>query len=194
MTASRRLVACISIVGALLLAASLTLSVIADQASAVAGSSGNSGSDPDEQANGGPDKPGGTGGSDKADQDGNNGCGNDGDFEDDNNGKCARPSQSGGGGGGPQDGTNGGGNGTPSGGGVVVEGASAESVQVSQATVDAPVAVEAGGQDRGEPEQAGLASTGTEAQVFLWGGAGLIFLGSLLLVGARRRAGTHRAG
>ena len=36
------------------------------------------------------DKPGGTGGVDQADQDWNNGCGNDDDFEDDNEGWCGR--------------------------------------------------------------------------------------------------------
>jgi hypothetical protein len=49
---------------------------------------GYSTSDPDGMTNGGADKPGGTGGLDKTDQDGNNGCGNDTDFEDDNNGLC----------------------------------------------------------------------------------------------------------
>jgi hypothetical protein len=48
---------------------------------------GQSPSDPDGESNGGPDKPGGDGGFD-ADKDGNNGCGNDDDFEDDNNGNC----------------------------------------------------------------------------------------------------------
>ncbi|HEX2039121.1 MAG TPA: hypothetical protein VHF47_05220 [Acidimicrobiales bacterium] len=48
---------------------------------------GKSSSDPDGEANGGPDKPLGAGGFD-ADKDGNNGCGNDDDFEDDNNGNC----------------------------------------------------------------------------------------------------------
>ncbi len=55
------------------------------------GGSGNQGasqSDPDGNANGGPDKPGMVGGADLNDQDGNNGCGNDDDFEDDNNGNC----------------------------------------------------------------------------------------------------------
>ncbi len=58
------------------------------------GNQGKSSSDPDDdgngpdRSNGGPDKPGGEGGTDKADQDGNNGCGNDDDFEDDNEGKC----------------------------------------------------------------------------------------------------------
>lgn len=51
------------------------------------GTQGKSTSDPDGMANGGPDKPGMTGGFD-ADKDGNNGCGNDDDFEDDNNGWC----------------------------------------------------------------------------------------------------------
>ena len=46
-------------------------------------------SDPDADTNGGADKPGMSGGFD-ADQDGNNGCGNDDDFEDDNNGWCGR--------------------------------------------------------------------------------------------------------
>ena len=52
------------------------------------GTQGRSTSDPDGDANGGPDKPGGAGGIDRDDQDGNNGCGNDDDFEDDNNGNC----------------------------------------------------------------------------------------------------------
>ncbi|MGH2747611.1 MAG: hypothetical protein ACRDKB_06775 [Actinomycetota bacterium] len=61
------------------------------------GGSGNQGkaeSDPDDdgrgpdRSNGGPDKPNGSGGDDLADQDGNNGCGNDDDFEDDNEGLC----------------------------------------------------------------------------------------------------------
>lgn len=51
------------------------------------GTQGRSTSDPDGEANGGADKPGGDGGFDD-DQDGNNGCGNDDDFEDDNNGNC----------------------------------------------------------------------------------------------------------
>jgi len=63
------------------------------------GKSGNQGkatSDPDnngkgpERNSGGADKPNGKGGIDKADQDGNNGCGNDDDFEDDNEGWCGR--------------------------------------------------------------------------------------------------------
>jgi hypothetical protein len=37
------------------------------------------------------DKPGGSGGHDILDQDGNNGCGNDQDFDDDNNGWCGKP-------------------------------------------------------------------------------------------------------
>lgn len=55
---------------------------------------GNSPSDPDDdskgpdRSNGGADKPGGPGGVDKEDQDPNNGCGNDDDFEDDNEGHC----------------------------------------------------------------------------------------------------------
>ncbi len=58
------------------------------------GDQGTSGSDPDDdgrgpdRSNGGADKPGGPGGQDLADQDGNNGCGNDDDFEDDNEGLC----------------------------------------------------------------------------------------------------------
>ena len=61
------------------------------------GNQGNSGSDPDDdgrgpdRSNGGPDKPNGSGGVDLADQDGNNGCGNDDDFEDDNEGWCGKP-------------------------------------------------------------------------------------------------------
>ena len=51
------------------------------------GAQGKSASDPDGDANGGADKPGMAGGFD-ADKDGNNGCGNDDDFEDDNNGWC----------------------------------------------------------------------------------------------------------
>ncbi|MBA2725591.1 MAG: hypothetical protein H0U53_06345, partial [Actinobacteria bacterium] len=58
---------------------------------------GSSDSDPDddtrgpERTNGGPDKADGSGGVDLADQDGNNGCGNDDDFEDDNEGLCGGP-------------------------------------------------------------------------------------------------------
>jgi hypothetical protein len=48
---------------------------------------GHSPSDPDFNGNGGLDKPGQTGGF-SADRDGNNGCGNDDDREDDNNGWC----------------------------------------------------------------------------------------------------------
>ncbi len=44
------------------------------------GNQGKSQSDPDGDSNGGVDKPGGDGGVDLADQDGNNGCGNDDDF------------------------------------------------------------------------------------------------------------------
>lgn len=58
------------------------------------GGSGNQGkaeSDPDGMSNGGVDKPGGQGGVYTGDQDGNNGCGNDNDFEDDNNGNCGGP-------------------------------------------------------------------------------------------------------
>jgi hypothetical protein len=74
---------------------------------------GSSTSDPDGEANGGPDKPGGSGGFD-ADQDGNNGCGNDDDFEDDNNGRCRRAKASTGKGKGPKDPGNGNpGNGNP---------------------------------------------------------------------------------
>ena len=57
---------------------------------------GNSGSDPDDdgrgpdRSNGGADKTGGSGGVDQDDQDGNNGCGNDDDFEDDNEGWCGK--------------------------------------------------------------------------------------------------------
>jgi len=74
-----------------------------------AGGSGNQGkavSDPDDDGRGpdrtnrGVDQPGGAGGLDILDQDGNNGCGNDDDFEDDNEGNCGgkpfAPSQNGG--------------------------------------------------------------------------------------------------
>ena len=54
------------------------------------GTQGRSQSDPDADSNGGLDKPDGDGGINTADQDGNNGCGNDQDFEDDNNGWCGR--------------------------------------------------------------------------------------------------------
>lgn len=65
---------------------------------------GNAPSNPDADGNGGIDKPGETGGFD-ADRDGNNGCGNDSDREDDNNGWCGKkpetaPPGGGGGGGG----------------------------------------------------------------------------------------------
>ena len=58
------------------------------------GNQGNAASEPDgnghgpERDAGGLDKPGGPGGEDILDQDGNNGCGNDDDFEDDNEGLC----------------------------------------------------------------------------------------------------------
>ena len=61
------------------------------------GNQGNSTSEPDgngkgpERDAGGVDKPDGPGGVDILDQDGNNGCGNDDDFEDDNEGKCLGP-------------------------------------------------------------------------------------------------------
>jgi hypothetical protein len=51
---------------------------------------GHSPSDPDGMGNGGMDKPGEDGGFDD-DKDGNNGCGNDADREDDNNGWCGKP-------------------------------------------------------------------------------------------------------
>jgi hypothetical protein len=63
------------------------------------GGSGNQGAakaDPDDdghgpdRSNGGIDQPGGAGGVDLADQDGNNGCGNDDDFEDDDEGWCGK--------------------------------------------------------------------------------------------------------
>lgn len=60
------------------------------------GNQGNSESAPDEDGHGperdynGTDKPNGPGGMDLADQDGNNGCGNDDDFEDDNEGWCGQ--------------------------------------------------------------------------------------------------------
>ena len=69
--------------------------------SAEHGKSGNQGkaeSNPDDskgpqrfEGGRGDDKPQGPGGTDRADQDGNNGCGNDDDFDDDNNGHCGRP-------------------------------------------------------------------------------------------------------
>lgn len=58
------------------------------------GNQGNTSADPDDdgrgpdRSNGGTDVPDGVGGFDKADQDRNNGCGNDDDFEDDNEGWC----------------------------------------------------------------------------------------------------------
>jgi hypothetical protein len=67
------------------------------------GTQGKSESDPDSGDNGGIDKAGGlaTEGGDTDDQDGNNGCGNDDDFEDDNNGNCGpKPGNGGGGNGG----------------------------------------------------------------------------------------------
>lgn len=60
------------------------------------GNQGNAQRDPDDdgrgpdRTNGGADRPDGRGGVDRADQDGNNGCGNDDDFEDDNEGWCGR--------------------------------------------------------------------------------------------------------
>ena len=67
------------------------------------GTQGDAESDPDddgrgpERTNGGADEPGGPGGVNQADQDGNNGCGNDQDFEDDNEGLCgSKPASAGG--------------------------------------------------------------------------------------------------
>jgi hypothetical protein len=66
------------------------------------GVQGKSESDPDDdghgpdRSNGGADKPGGPGEEDVTDQDGNNGCGNDADFEDDNEGWCGRNPKAGG--------------------------------------------------------------------------------------------------
>jgi hypothetical protein len=63
------------------------------------GNQGSSSSEPDgdghgpERDEGGLDKPDGPGGLDVLDQDGNNGCGNDDDFEDDNEGWCGKPDQ-----------------------------------------------------------------------------------------------------
>ncbi|MBW3588371.1 MAG: hypothetical protein KY429_03030 [Actinobacteria bacterium] len=60
------------------------------------GTQGKAKSDPDDdgrgpdRTNGGMDQAGETGGVDHADQDGNNGCGNDDDFEDDNEGWCGK--------------------------------------------------------------------------------------------------------
>ena len=60
------------------------------------GTQGRAGADPDDdgrgpdRSNGGADQPSGPGGVDMEDQDGNNGCGNDDDFEDDNEGWCGR--------------------------------------------------------------------------------------------------------
>jgi hypothetical protein len=61
------------------------------------GNQGNTASEPDGNGSGperdvnGVDQPGGPGGWDVLDQDGNNGCGNDDDFEDDNEGWCGKP-------------------------------------------------------------------------------------------------------
>jgi len=63
------------------------------------GNQGRAAHDPDDdgkgpdRSNGGLDQPDGPGGLDLADQDGNNGCGNDDDFEDDNEGWCGKPSE-----------------------------------------------------------------------------------------------------
>jgi hypothetical protein len=60
----------------------------------VSDNQGSSPADPDDngtgpdRSNGGQDQPDGPGGLDPDDQDGNNGCGNDDDFEDDNEGNC----------------------------------------------------------------------------------------------------------
>ena len=62
---------------------------------------GDAASDPDDngnppaRTNGGADEPGGPGGENPLDQDGNNGCGNDQDFEDDNEGLCRGPQAAG---------------------------------------------------------------------------------------------------
>ncbi len=85
-------------IASLLLGQSLTLALPAgpaaaaresDRSTAAAHTQGRSASDPDGLSNGGADKPGHTGGY-TSDRDGNNGCGNDDDREDDNNGWCGR--------------------------------------------------------------------------------------------------------
>lgn len=110
---------------------------------------GHSLSDPDGNANGGLDKPGQTGGFD-ADRDGNNGCGNDSDREDDANGWCGhRPVA------GPP----------PPGGGGTGGGSAPTPTVVLPKRTERPAA---------------LPRTGADVGDFLWGGWSLVLVGSVL--------------
>jgi hypothetical protein len=117
---------------------------------------GRSLSDPDGDTNGGADKPSPacTGGVDLTDRDGNNGCGNDIDREDDNNGKCGGqndqgPSNE------PQQGQG------P--GNQPAQPAGGNNVTVNAETVDAEVKVQAAGSESESGTLAADASSATTA-------------------------------
>jgi hypothetical protein len=126
---------------------------------------GNAPSNPDADGNGGLDKPGQTGGFD-ADRDGNNGCGNDSDREDDNNGWCGKKPES------PPPGGGTGGTGGSTGGGK-------PSTVLPKRIVALPERREA---------PAALPTTGTDVSDFLWGGWSLVLAGTAL-----RRTAYHRS-
>jgi hypothetical protein len=146
---------------------------------------GKSGSDPDSDGNGGVDKPAGAGGLDIEDQDGNNGCGNDDDFEDDNNGNCGGEKDQQGNGG---NGGNGGGN------GVTQVGSVAGVAGVTAAGAPAPTAVLGAGaaRERAAPAPAvaaaagELAFTGVNVTFWLGGALGLALLGFAFAYAGRR--------
>ncbi|MGH2691066.1 MAG: hypothetical protein ACRDHM_01000 [Actinomycetota bacterium] len=160
-----------------------------------AGGSGNQGkavSDPDDDGRGpdrtnrGVDQPGGAGGLDILDQDGNNGCGNDDDFEDDNEGNCGgKPS-------GPQQ--NGGPhqNGGPTSQNPPIVAAAAIEAQIGPAGMAS--AGGGGGPVAGPPAPVRvpeLAFTGANLDFLVRGMLALALLGAALLT-AGRRAGTRR--
>jgi len=171
------------------------------------GGSGNQGDaqhDPDDdgngpdRSNGGADKPDGPGGVDLADQDGNNGCGNDDDFEDDNEGLCRgrqaeSPPPGGGGPGGGGPGGGGPGGGGPGGGGP----AALPRVEVLSEVVTAPAAsaptlaqvAPAAAQAAPAAAPAGeLAFTGDASLALTTIGVAAIAVGWLLTGLTRRRA------
>lgn len=122
-------------------------------------------SNPDADGNGGADKPGGSGGFD-ADRDGNNGCGNDTDREDDNNGWCGKKPDTGPpGGGGPNPPGDAGG-GTPP--------------APPKGTVVLPERTE-----RAAPS-APLPTTGSDVGGVMWAGWGLVLAGTALRRSPRR--------
>jgi hypothetical protein len=152
---------------------------------AEAGGSGNQGkaaSTPDQDGRGpdrdqgGTDKPDGPGGADILDQDGNNGCGNDDDFDDDNEGWCGRPTVSETP---PEIGGTGGTGGTGSTGGTEVAGNRTSESSVLGARIER------------KPEEAAvlgarLARTGFDVFLLMMIGTALVVLGGVSLIRQRR--------